>query len=115
MNMKTSIPLGSRGRVFSDMVQAVRNSVIILFVATTVLWWIQPEVTLADEPGDDEFAEPRSLMLEKQLADRGISDERVLKAMGEVPRHELVPEKLRPLAYTDRPLPSGHDQTISQP
>jgi protein-L-isoaspartate(D-aspartate) O-methyltransferase len=32
-----------------------------------------------------------------------------------VPRHELVPERLRSLAYQDSALPIGHDQTISQP
>jgi protein-L-isoaspartate(D-aspartate) O-methyltransferase len=35
--------------------------------------------------------------------------------MGKVPRHEYVPERLRPEAYADRALPLGHGQTISQP
>jgi protein-L-isoaspartate(D-aspartate) O-methyltransferase len=35
--------------------------------------------------------------------------------MGKVPRHEYVPERLRPDAYADRALPLGHGQTISQP
>ncbi len=35
--------------------------------------------------------------------------------MDKVPRHEFVPEQLRPLAYDDGPLPIGHGQTISQP
>jgi protein-L-isoaspartate(D-aspartate) O-methyltransferase len=35
--------------------------------------------------------------------------------MLKVPRHEFVPEHLRPLAYSDSPLPIGEDQTISQP
>jgi protein-L-isoaspartate(D-aspartate) O-methyltransferase len=35
--------------------------------------------------------------------------------MGRVPRHEFVPAMLRGAAYADRPLPIGHDQTISQP
>ena len=39
----------------------------------------------------------------------------VLAAMGRVPRHEFVPERLRDIAYADRPLPIGHGQTISQP
>lgn len=57
----------------------------------------------------------REFMIEKQLKDRGITDARVLKAMMEVPRHELVPENQRDRAYDDRPLPIGHGQTISQP
>jgi len=42
-------------------------------------------------------------------------DTRVLAAMGQVPRHEFVPEADRSLAYADRPLPIGYGQTISQP
>ena len=54
-------------------------------------------------------------MVEGQLRRRGIRDERVLTAMGQVPRHEFVPEQHRYLAYEDEPLPIGHGQTISQP
>jgi len=39
----------------------------------------------------------------------------VIQAIKQVPRHEFVPEWLRNRAYEDRPLPIGHDQTISQP
>lgn len=42
-------------------------------------------------------------------------DERVLDAIGKVPRHEFVPESERPYAYENRPLPIGYGQTISQP
>jgi len=42
-------------------------------------------------------------------------DPRVIAAIGKVPRHEFVPEELRGLAYLNRPLPIGHEQTISQP
>lgn len=54
-------------------------------------------------------------MVRVQLADRGISDTRVLDAMRAVPRHEFVPENLRQDAYEDHPLPIGEGQTISQP
>ena len=54
-------------------------------------------------------------MVGEQLATRGISDPRVLAAMGSVPRHRFVPPELVPRAYDDGPLPIGHDQTISQP
>ncbi|NNL86567.1 MAG: protein-L-isoaspartate(D-aspartate) O-methyltransferase [Myxococcales bacterium] len=60
-------------------------------------------------------AELRSRMVSHQIAGRGVRDARVLRAMGEVPRHEFVPTELRPFAYRDRPLPIGHGQTISQP
>ncbi|GBD42660.1 Protein-L-isoaspartate O-methyltransferase [bacterium HR40] len=42
-------------------------------------------------------------------------DPRVLEAMLRVPRHEFVPEVLRPFAYNNSPLPIGFDKTISQP
>ena len=42
-------------------------------------------------------------------------DDRVLKAMTKVPRHEFVPIEVQPYAYLNRPLPIGFDKTISQP
>src|SRR6516162_9153667 len=42
-------------------------------------------------------------------------DERVITAMGKVPRHEFVPLELQPYAYANIPLPIGFDKTISQP
>jgi protein-L-isoaspartate(D-aspartate) O-methyltransferase len=42
-------------------------------------------------------------------------DERVMTAMGKVPRHEFVPIELRLYAYANVPLPIGFDKTISQP
>ena len=42
-------------------------------------------------------------------------DERVLRAMAKVPRHEFVPIEVQPYAYLNRPLPIGFDKTISQP
>ena len=44
-----------------------------------------------------------------------IRDKRVLAAMARVPRERFVPPDERPVAYEDRPLPIGLDQTISQP
>ena len=57
----------------------------------------------------------RKDMVENQLRQRGITDDRVLDAMGDVPRHLFVTEDLRDEAYMDGPLPIGFDQTISQP
>src|SRR4030043_261682 len=44
-----------------------------------------------------------------------IKDKRVLEAMRTIPRELFVPPESRHLAYEDRPLPIGYDQTISQP
>lgn len=63
----------------------------------------------------DHYKTQRELMVENQIAQRGISNELVLKAMKKVPRHLLVPDKIRSYAYEDRPLPIGEGQTISQP
>lgn len=61
------------------------------------------------------YTRMRQKMVETQLKGRDIRDEDVLRAMGKVPRHEFVPNMTRILAYSDGPLPIGHDQTISQP
>ena len=57
----------------------------------------------------------RLKMVEEQLKSRGIDDERVLKAMGKVKRHEFVEEAFKIQAYNDIALPIGYGQTISQP
>jgi protein-L-isoaspartate(D-aspartate) O-methyltransferase len=54
-------------------------------------------------------------MVEEQLTPRGITDPRVLAAMGAVPRHLFVESALADRAYEDRALPIGERQTISQP
>ena len=54
-------------------------------------------------------------MVQEQLVARGITDPAVLRAMGEVKRHEFVDEALQSQAYGDNALPIGHGQTISQP
>jgi protein-L-isoaspartate(D-aspartate) O-methyltransferase len=64
---------------------------------------------------DFDFAAQRARMVEDQLRGRGIVDERVLAAMGEVPREEFVGERRREQAYADAALPIGSEQTISQP
>lgn len=63
------------------------------------------------------FTAARKRMVEEQLVGpgRNITDPRVLDAMQQVPRHELVPEQERPYAYEDRALSIGFGQTISQP
>ena len=57
----------------------------------------------------------RAAMVEHQLRRRGITDERVLAAMGRIPRELFVPPDVRSLAYEDGALPIGLGQTISQP
>lgn len=54
-------------------------------------------------------------MVENQIRKRGVTSPRVLDVMLSVPRHEFVPAEFRSAAYTDKPLPIGEGQTISQP
>ena len=54
-------------------------------------------------------------MVGRQLRERGIADERVLAAMGAVPRELFVPDANQRDAYADEALPIGAGQTISQP
>lgn len=57
----------------------------------------------------------RVQMVERQIANRGVRNPRVLDALREVPRHLFVPEPERAHAYEDRALPIASGQTISQP
>ncbi|MFQ5889344.1 MAG: protein-L-isoaspartate(D-aspartate) O-methyltransferase [Gemmatimonadota bacterium] len=59
--------------------------------------------------------ERRADMIENQIRRRGIADERVLAAMGAVPRHLFVPAARVDAAYSDHALPIGYGATISQP
>ena len=54
-------------------------------------------------------------MVESQLRQRGITDERLLAAMSKVPRHEFVSQQNWPEAYADHPIPIAEQQTTSQP
>jgi protein-L-isoaspartate(D-aspartate) O-methyltransferase len=63
----------------------------------------------------DDIAQQRARMVVEQLRSRGISDERVLRAMAKIPREEFIQPEERGNAYGDYPLPIGAGQTISQP
>jgi protein-L-isoaspartate(D-aspartate) O-methyltransferase len=72
----------------------------------------------------DEFARERARMITvieaharnaAETIGRETIARPVLDVMGRIPRHAFVPERLRSLAYDDRPLPIGYGQTISQP
>lgn len=72
----------------------------------------------------DSYAAARQMLLAEieqdvrdtaQYLNKRALDERVMRALGKVPRHEFVPTGKRESAYENRPLPIGHGQTISQP
>lgn len=60
-------------------------------------------------------ASMRERMVREQLESRGITDQRLLQVMRELPRHLFVPQDMACEAYQDNPLPIGTGQTISQP
>ncbi len=64
---------------------------------------------------EDVYRQRRETMVKHQLESRGVKDTSVLRAMRNVRRHQFVPENRMADAYTDRPLPIGYGQTISQP
>src|SRR5215831_14201423 len=62
-----------------------------------------------------DFTAQREHMVKEQIVMRGLVTERVLSALRKVPREEFVPAEYRAESYTDKALPIGYDQTISQP
>jgi protein-L-isoaspartate(D-aspartate) O-methyltransferase len=62
-----------------------------------------------------DYVALRQAMVRHQIQARGITDGRILQAMCEVPRHLFVAAAWQSEAYSDRPLPIGEGQTISQP
>lgn len=103
-----------------NMRNATRQNCFTIWAASFVcaFWaWTVCCVAVAEEKS---FEERRARMVRKDLVAQswsrtGVKDKAVLKAMGTVRRHELVPEYLRNRAYEDSPLPIGYGQTISQP
>jgi len=63
----------------------------------------------------EQLAQQRARMVEEQLRARGIRDERVLGALGRVPRERFIAPEYVKDAYADRPVPIGAGQTVSQP
>ncbi|MUW15981.1 protein-L-isoaspartate(D-aspartate) O-methyltransferase [Halorubrum sp. CBA1125] len=68
----------------------------------------------ADDANDADHERARRRLV-ADLRGRLDVDERTLAAIEAVPRHAFLPERHRSQAYADRPLPIGHDQTISAP
>lgn len=54
-------------------------------------------------------------MIQRQISARGINNEKLIEAFRRVPRNIFVPDNYKTEAFSDRPLPIGYGQTISQP
>ena len=83
-----------------------------LAVILTLLCVLSPRQAFSES---DPYYDRRMRMVERDIAGRGISDEKTLAAMRAVKRHLFVPLTLRRGSYADYPLPIGEGQTISQP
>lgn len=80
------------------------------------LWaWLRDFVGMSSVNMPKSSQEERNLMVRHQLTCRGITDQRVLKAMLTVPRDRFVGADVQQFAYADAPLPIAEEQTISQP
>jgi len=62
-----------------------------------------------------DFPKARLKMVEEQIVERGMKDDKLIAAMKKIPRHLFLEEALQNQAYSDHPLPIGEKQTISQP
>src|SRR5215831_8739191 len=81
----------------------------------SVIWWTIIAIIELGCGVIPDWAVERAQMVERQLRRRGIRDERVLRAMGQIPREDFVPTESRFMAYRDDPIHIGYGQTISQP
>jgi protein-L-isoaspartate(D-aspartate) O-methyltransferase len=89
----------------------------LLFLAASQVWAQGTDPTGSRGQPADRLDQRRT-MVENQLKGFGrkpVTDEAVLRAMLQVPRHLFVPESKSAYAYDDSPVPIGHGQTISQP
>ena len=88
--------------------------ILLLFFMNSCAPFSLSEQIAIEENSNQEFEKQRQSLIDL-LKSQGITSSTVLDAMRKVPRHKFVPLAQRHLAYQNRPLPIGHDQTISQP
>ena len=102
-------PLG--GRPDWAVVSAYRSRVLLAalgLLAAGIAPAIFPSAATAEGMSPEH---ERRIMVDSQIAERGIRNPDVLEAVRKVPRHRFVPESLQRSAYEDRPLPIGHGQS----
>lgn len=95
---------------------ACQPGVEVLVTPTpTVPATVSPVGATPVTPAADRYTSQRERMVEEQIRARGVTDEAVLQAVQQTPRHEFVLSDYLSQAYDDHPLPIGYGQTISQP
>jgi protein-L-isoaspartate(D-aspartate) O-methyltransferase len=88
---------------------------LVSLACSLIPWPLRGAGTALPGQPADRFAVARERMVADQIADRGVTDARVLAALRAIPRHLFVPPGSQDEAYEDRPVPIGYGQTISQP
>jgi protein-L-isoaspartate(D-aspartate) O-methyltransferase len=88
---------------------------LVSLACSLIPWPLRGAGTALPGQPADRFAAVRERMVADQIADRGVTDARVLAALRAIPRHLFVPPGSQDEAYEDRPVPIGYGQTISQP
>lgn len=88
---------------------------VLSFILSLIISLISLTIMGDNSTRAEDWKGLRENMVSQQMKARDITDPEVLKVMGEVPRHLFVPKDVQIYAYTDRPLPIGEGQTISQP
>lgn len=104
--MKLFNPKIENQRLFSGFI--IRTKPLVFFVFFGIF-------LLNIDVMSQNWEKQREQMVEVQIRARDVRSKVVLDAMRVVPRHLFVPKSVQSMAYDDRPLPIGQNQTISQP
>ncbi len=104
--MKLFNPKIENQRLFSGFI--IRTKPLVFFVFFGIF-------LLNIDVMSQNWEKQREQMVEMQIRARDVRSKVVLDAMKVVPRHLFVPKSVQSMAYDDRPLPIGQNQTISQP
>jgi protein-L-isoaspartate(D-aspartate) O-methyltransferase len=72
-------------------------------------------MTMVEQRPAESYVAARRAMIDCQLRVSGVNEDWVLAAMGQTPREDFVPEKVKALAYIDRAVPLGADRFMAAP
>ena len=92
-----------------------RNYNVTVGLSLFMLFGVFSDASSQEKAETDPFRSERLAMVREQIEARGISDPGVLASMAAVRRHLFIDPSKAGIAYSDRPIPIGHGQTISQP
>lgn len=114
--METTIPSALARYCFQIFSQGISHMFAISCASWNLFLFLVLLTSCRGHSQDtDIYKSSREMMVIRQIAARGISDQRVLDAMRKVERHLFVPSEVASRAYGDHAMPIGYSQTISQP